>query len=294
MMAFDSRTLGRTGLAVSPLGLATGGGSLPAREVERAFERGIRCFYFGSLRTSSFAEGVRALVPQHRDEMVVVVQSYTRAASLRKRSLESGVKKLGVDRADLFLLGWWNEPPPARILDAALALRERGLARHLMISCHNRATFARYAADPAYGAIMVRYNAVHPGAETDVFPALPEDRPGVVSYTALRWGHLLDPKVLPSDEPHPRASDCYRFVLTNRSVDLSMCAPRDAAELDEALLSIERGPMTEEELAWMKRVGVHVKKATAGRRTFSPVEMMDKVGRWFSPSPSAGLDTSTD
>src|SRR5688500_7906147 len=150
-MSFPSRTLGRTGLAVSPLALATGGGALPPREVERAFERGIRCFYFGSLRSPSFAEGVRALVPKHRDEMILVVQSYTGVASMMKMSLERGLKKLGADRADLFLLGWWNEPPPARILDAALALKERGLARHLMISCHNRKTFARYAADPAYG-----------------------------------------------------------------------------------------------------------------------------------------------
>ena len=52
--------------------------------------------------------------------------------------------------------------------------------------------------------------------------------------------------------------------------------------------------MTEDELAWMKRVGVHVKRATAGRRTFSPVEMLDKVAKWFAPSESSGLDTSAD
>lgn len=115
----------------------------------------------------------------------------------------------------------------------------------------------------------------------------------MISYTATRWGHLLDPAVLPSDEPAPRASDCYRFVLTHPAVDLAMCAPRDAADLDEALTTIERGPMSEDELAWMKRVGVHVKKATAGRRTFSPVEVLDRIGGWFSTDRS-GLDTSAD
>jgi aryl-alcohol dehydrogenase-like predicted oxidoreductase len=292
-MQFQNRTLGRTGLLVSPLGLSTGGGGLPAREVERAFERGLRYFYWGTLRASPFAEGVRNLAKKHRNEMVTVVQSYTRAAMLMRGSLERALSKLGLEYTDLLLLGWWNSPPPARILGAALELKSRGLAKHVIISCHNRKTFARYAADPSYGAIMVRYNAVHPGAETDVFPLLVADaRPGVISYTATRWGHLLDPNVLPGNEPRPRASDCYRFALSSPAVDVALCAPRNASDLDEALQAIERGKMTDDELAWMKRVGAHVKQATAGRRKFSPIEALDRVAGWFSPS--AGLDTRQD
>src|SRR5688572_1706513 len=199
-MTFQPRSFGRTGLVVSPLGLATGGGTLPSSEVERAYDHGFRSFYWGSLRSAPFGEGVRRVARSHRDDITVVVQSYTRIASLMRGSLERALRQLDIDHADLLLLGWWNQPPPARILDAAVALRERGLARHLVISCHNRLTFARYLRDPVYDAIMVRYNAVHPGAETEVFPLLGEGRPGVISYTATRWGHLLDPSVLPLDE----------------------------------------------------------------------------------------------
>jgi aryl-alcohol dehydrogenase-like predicted oxidoreductase len=295
-MAFSDRMLGRTGLKVSPLGLATGGGTLPASEVERAYDQGVRCFYWGSLRSGRFGEGVRQVARGHRDDIVVVVQSYTRIASLMRGSLERALRDLGIEQTDVLLLGWWNEPPPRRIVDAAVALRERGLTRHVVISCHNRLTFARYLASPEYDGIMVRYNAVHPGAETEVFPLLAEERaerPAVISYTATRWGHLLDPDVLPGDEPAPRASDCYRFVLSHPSVDIAMCAPRDADDLTEALTTIERGPMSEDELAWMKRVGAHVKRATAGRRTFSPVEVLDRIGGWFSKERS-GLDTAAD
>jgi aryl-alcohol dehydrogenase-like predicted oxidoreductase len=293
-MAFQNRKLGRTGLTVSPLGLATGGGTLPAKEVERAYERGIRTFYWGTMRAAPFGKGIRTLARTHRSDMNLVVQTYTRSGALMRGSLEGALKKLGADYTDLLLMGWWNEPPPDRILDAALKLQQRGLAKHLVISCHNRQTFANYIRNPAYGAVMVRYNAVHPGAETEVFPLLGENGPGLISYTATRWGHLLDPQVLPSTEPRPRASDCYRFVLTNPAVSLAMCAPRDAADLDEALATVERGPMSADELAWIKRVGVHDKKATEGRRTFNPIEILDRAAGWFSKGKSAGLNTAKD
>ncbi len=293
-MHFTNRILGRTGIDVSPLGLATGKGSIEAREVERAFERGINYFYWGSYRASKFGEGFRTVAKNHRANVRLVVQSYTRSAGLMRGSLERALKKLDTDYTDLLLLGWWNQPPPARILDAALALKERGLTKHLMISCHDRNSFAQYVNNPAYDAIMVRYNAVHPGAETEVFPRLGATPVGVVSYTATRWGHLLDSSVLPENEPRPTPADCYRFVLTNSAVNITMCAPRNGADLDQALATMERGPMSADELAWMKRVGVHVKKATAGRRTFNPIEMLDRTVQFFTPKPTAGLNTSAD
>ena len=138
-MPFVRRKFGRTGLTVSPLGLATGQGSLPAEGVERAFERGITTFYWGSYRASAFAEGLKKVAQKNRDRIEIVVQSYSRAACLMRGSLERALRKLGTDSTDVLLLGWWNREPPARILDAALELRERGLARRLMVAvCRGR------------------------------------------------------------------------------------------------------------------------------------------------------------
>jgi aryl-alcohol dehydrogenase-like predicted oxidoreductase len=127
--------------------------------------------------------------------------------------------------------------------------------------------------DPAFDAIMVRYNAAHPGAEREVFPHLDAGgaRPGVVAFTATRWGTLLDPRLTPAGDATPRASDCYRFSLSHPDVDLTLAGPKDRAQLDEALAALERGPMSAEEMAWMKRVGVAVRDATmkpAPRRLF--------------------------
>ena len=253
--SWDRVSLGGTGLRVSPLGLGSSYG-IGAEDVEHAFDRGINCFYWGTLRRPSFGAGIGALARSHRDEMVVVVQTYSRVAMLMRPSLEVALRRLRLDHADVLLLGMWNSVPPERFFEAALRLIDAGLARHLMISCHRRATFGAYVDDPRVEAIMVRYNAAHPGAEDDVFPELVRRRPGVVAYTATCWGRLLDPRLTPAGERTPRASDCYRFALTRTEVDVALAGPANSAQLDEAMAALDRGPMSAEELAWMKRVGV--------------------------------------
>ena len=105
----------------------------------------------------------------------------------------------------------------------------------------------------------IRYNAAHPGAARDVFPNLPrEQRPGTVAYTATCWGRLLDPKRMPKGEAPMRARDCYRFVLTNGDFNVCMTGPRNAEEMQEALLALEAGPCSAEELERFARIGQHV------------------------------------
>jgi aryl-alcohol dehydrogenase-like predicted oxidoreductase len=198
-----------------------------------------------------------------------------------KGSLERALRDLDVEYTDLLLLGWWQSPPPRRIVDAARALVDAGKARHVVISCHHRPTFQQFIADPTYGAIMVRYNAAHPGAETEVFPHLPaKGGPGVVAYTATRWGNLMDPSKAPRGEKVPRASDCYRFALTNPAVDVVIAGPADGAELDEAMAALDRGPMSDDELAWMKRVGGHVRSVVPGGGS-TVVRALDRISGFF-------------
>jgi aryl-alcohol dehydrogenase-like predicted oxidoreductase len=187
----DKRPLGRSGLLVSRIGLGASYG-IEERDVERAFERGVNYLYWGSRRRSGFGRAIRSIARQKREELVVVVQSYSRSALALRPSLELALRRLHLDYTDVLLLGWWNQPPPERILDAAMQLVQAGKVKSVMVSCHHRPTFVRYLDDPCYGAIMVRYNAAHRGAEREVFPlfaaATPGATPGVVAYTATRWG----------------------------------------------------------------------------------------------------------
>ncbi len=268
MGAFADRVvLGRSGLSVGPLGVSGGYGAGSAALL-RAFDRGVNYFYHGSRRSPGMARAIRELVAAgRRDDVVVVLQSYARSPGLMERFFARGLAQLGIERADVLLLGWYNAPPSERLFERAARMAEKGMVRHLAVSAHHRPAFVAYAADPRLAVLHIRYNAAHTGAETEVFPHLgAEGRPGTVAYTATRWGSLLKPGKMPPGEPPLRARDCYRFVLSNPDFNVCMTGPRDDAEMDEALAALAEGPLSPEEDARLRRVGRFVREHAVMRR----------------------------
>ena len=256
-LAWRSAILGRTGLTVCRVGLSAGYGmKLSPAMIERSVEQGVNYLYWGSMRWPGFGRAL-ANLKAHRERMVLVLQSYSRVSSLIRGSIERALKRIGYDYADVLLLGLWNKQPPARILDAARRAREQGLIRHFAISTHNRPLIPVLARDPEINVIHLRYNAAHVGAETEVFPNLPpqSERPGLVAFTATSWAQLLNPKKVPTGERVPTATDCYRFVLSNPAVNVCITGPRNDQEAAAGLEALKLGPLSEEEQAWMRRVG---------------------------------------
>jgi len=259
----EPRILGRTGLTVGRLGVAGGYGA-PAAAFEAAFERGCNYFYWGSLRRAGMAQAIKNLCGRgKREELVIVIQSYARSPYLMEIFCEGALKSLNLQAAEILLLGWHNRRPPERLLGRALALKDRGKFRFLGLSGHNRKLFPELAKEGIFDVFHVRYNAAHRGAETETFPALaevpPAARPGLVTYTATRWGQLLKQKRMPPGEPAPPAADCYRFALSHPAVDVCMTGPKNLAQMREALRALDLGPLNEAELARLRRVGDHLR-----------------------------------
>ncbi len=257
MTEFPRRvTLGRSTLQVGPLAVA-GGYGVGTRALLSAFDRGVNFFYHGSRRASGMAGAIRDLVAAgRRDELVVELQSYARFGVMLERSLVRGLRQVGLDHADVLLLGWFNGSPPERVMERAERLRERGAVRHVAVSGHDRQAFVGFAADSRIEVLQIRYNAAHTGAERDIFPNLdPNGRPGTVAYTATRWGSLLQAWRMPPGETPLRGRDCYRFVLSNPDFNLCMCGPKNDAEMAEALAALTDGPLSAEEMARVRRIG---------------------------------------
>jgi aryl-alcohol dehydrogenase-like predicted oxidoreductase len=176
-----------------------------------------------------------------------------------RRAAERSLRLLRTDYLDVLQLYWLSRMSAftGAVQAELVRLREEGKVRAVGASIHDRARAGRLAEDSILDLLMVRYNAAHPGAERDVFPHLERRRPAVVAYTATAWRKLLRAPAGWTG-PVPTAGDCYRFALTNDAVDVVLCGPRSARELREDLAALERGPLSADELSWMRAFGARV------------------------------------
>jgi len=254
--------LGRTGLKVGRLGIASGYGA-PTAAIEEAFERGSNYFTWGTVikgYKQQMRQALKNIVAKgQRDRLVLAAFTYAHNNCFTEWRLRRGLKSAGLDHADVLILGYFSRRVPRRLIDGALRMKDKGLVRYIGLSSHDRKLLGELAKGGEFDVLHLRYNAAHRGAEKDIFPFLEgEKRPGTVAFTATRWGKLLDPKKMPPGEKPPTAADCYRFVLSHPAVDVCMSGAKTVEQMRENLSVLDAGPMGEDELARMRRIGDHV------------------------------------
>jgi aryl-alcohol dehydrogenase-like predicted oxidoreductase len=224
-----------------------------------ALDQGIN-YFFGYGFDTQMIHVLRDVLRSNREKYVVATGAYNLILghpNLR-RTLEKRLRQLRTEYIDVFLfLGVLKEQEFSPALREELyRFRDEGKVRCIGLSTHNRKFAGRLAAEGAVDVLMIRYNAAHRGAEQDIFPFLSPHCPGVVSYTATRWTYLLRrPSTWPNDRPVPTAGMCYRFVLSNPNVHVCMTAPSNLRQLEENLQAVRRGPLTAEEIEFMRGFG---------------------------------------
>jgi aryl-alcohol dehydrogenase-like predicted oxidoreductase len=255
-------TLGRTGLQVGRLGISSSYGA-PAAAFEEAFEKGCNYFNWGAFlkgRSGAMRTAIRNIVSAgQRDRLVLGMLTYAHSAFLTDYFFHKGLKSADLEYADVLLLGWFPKRPPQKIIDGALALKEKGLVRHIGLTSHNRKLFPELAKEDVFDVFHVRYNAAHRGAETETFPFIEKETgPGIVSFTATSWRRLLNPRKMPPGEQPLTAADCYRFALSHPAVDVCMIGSKNQAQMQANLQVLDTGPLDDAERERIERIGKFV------------------------------------
>ena len=252
---FTHRHVPAFGKAVHRLRLAANYG-IDESGMRAAFERGIN-YVFWTPTARKLTRVLREALKQDRSRFVVAAGPTLGWFPIQvRRGCERALKVLGTDYLDVFQLNWLGTASawtPGTV-DVLLKLKEEGKVRTLGTSIHDRPRAGKLAEDSPLDALMIRYNAAHPGAERDIFPHLARRKPAVIAYTATNWRRLLK-RPRGWDGPVPTAGDCYRFCLSSEHVDVVLTGPANAAQLEDNLAALARGPLSAEEMQWMRRFG---------------------------------------
>jgi aryl-alcohol dehydrogenase-like predicted oxidoreductase len=255
---FLSGTLGATGINVHRLGLSAS--YRPGeRTVRRALDEGVNYFFAYGFDTHMIRV-LRELFGDARETAVIATGAYNYILWQQdlRQTLEKRLRQLRTDYIDVFHFLGVMKPKQMtpKVLDDLEALRHDPRVRAVSVSIHDRKFAGQLAANNSLDCLMIRYNAAHRGAETDIFPHLEKHKTGLVSYTATRWTWLLRRvKGWPKDRPIPTAGQCYRFVLSNPRVDVCLTAPRSEKQLLENLAAARQGPLPEDEMQFMREYG---------------------------------------
>ena len=262
---FTQAVLGNTGIKVHRLGLSTT--YRPGKKtVYRALDAGLNYFFAFGIDTNVIRV-MRDVMQHERDKYVIATGAYNFIIghpNLRK-SLEKRLRQFRTDYIDIFMyLGVTKgKQLTDDILEEFERFKEEGKIRTTGMSTHDRKFAGKMCAEGKLDTVMIRYNAAHRGAEQDIFPYVSAHNPGVISFTATRWRYLLRrPRGYPKDDRIPTAGECYRFVLSNPHVHVCMTAPRNVKQLEENLRVLENGPLSDEDMEFMRKFGdiVHQKQ----------------------------------
>ncbi len=232
------------------------------RTVRSALEHGVNYLFAFAIDTN-ITGVVREMNADRREKVILATGAYNWLighTSLRK-SLENALRRYKTDYIDVFHFLGVVKPkdfPPA-MQDELNALKADGKVRATAMSCHDRKFAAELASRGTLDALMIRYNAAHPGAETDIFPHVQAHSTGVIAYTATRWRRLLmRPRGWAKTAPVATAGQCYRFVLSNPNVQVALTAPTNQKQLLDNLREVERGPLPDDEMQFMRSFGAYV------------------------------------
>jgi hypothetical protein len=259
----DRLLLGNRGLRVSPFCL----GIVQSPEtVGAAFDSGINFFFVtADMHWPLYAatrQGLQALLARGggvRDQVVVAGVCYPTQPEFCSMPFNELLEAVpGLERLDVLLAGGANAREFADRLPVYLDHRGRGYlcARAIGATFHDRAAALHAVQEESLDIALIRYNPDHSGARQDVFPHLPRQRRTLL-FNFKSTFRFVPPQSLEemglhaTEYWHPEITDYYRFALSRPELDGVLMAPRTPVEVQALAAALAKGPLTEEEEAYL-------------------------------------------
>jgi aryl-alcohol dehydrogenase-like predicted oxidoreductase len=243
--------------AVSPLGLS-GHYHLPERGFHLAVEAGIGLFFFEP-NYASMGRFVRSLPPSQRSRLQLTGGTFAADPKKILKDIERLLRLLRRERIELFLMFWtrsWT-----RISDEAIevleAARASGKIHTFSLSTHNL-SLAAEAIDRGYDPVMVRHNAAHHRAETEVLPQAVRQARRVVLFNTTCYGRLLGPR--PDAPDAPSAADCLRYGVSQEGAAACWTAPATIDQLTENLQVLDDPELPAERLEHLLKRAARIRE----------------------------------
>lgn len=259
--AADQVTLGKTGLKLSRLGFGTGskGGSIQrglgdkefTRLLRYAYDQGIT--YIDTAQNYKTHEMVREAIKGLPREKLFIQSKMPGVPDKPLEVLNRYRRELGVDYIDSLLAhvavtADWDESRK-RVLDALAEAKDKGIVRAHGVSCHSLPALTKAAELDWVDVNLVRINPQ--GAFMDTPEAVWNAESDVTHLPAVRQrmqimrknGHgIIGMKIIGNGDfttPEERERS-IRFAMQSGLVDAVVIGFKNTAEIDEAILRINR------------------------------------------------------
>jgi aryl-alcohol dehydrogenase-like predicted oxidoreductase len=278
------RTLGRTGLRVSPIalgtvalgleyGIPTGPGLLKphASDAERLLNRALDLGVNLIDTARAYGESetiIGQALASRRQEFVLAskVSSYPGEPHRVGESVRESLRQLRTDFLDLVQIhsGASDKQPDPDTTGALLELKSAGVVRAIGASVYGEEAAAAAVRSGSFDTLQVAASALDRRLEASLLPAAQSARVGVLARSVLLKGALTDrwrylPEQLASlkgavqqlerlcgGEVASLPELAYRYALSVPSIDSVLAGVTSESELESALRWAARGPLSPE------------------------------------------------
>ena len=248
----DRRTLGKTGITASLLGIGTGsigvihashqtrlGQEAFTRLIRHAFDSGIAFFDVADQYGSHpfLREAIKGLP---RDKFIIQTKSGSRTAEGMRADIDRFRKELGVDTLDMVLMHCVTEPDWntrfAGAKDALSEAKQKGVIRAHGCSCHSLSALEAAAADPWVEVDLARFNPwgkhmdAGPESVRPVLERMKAAGKGVIGMKILAQGDMTR-----GEDRLARARESLRFALASGVLDSFVIGFESPQQIDEVL-----------------------------------------------------------